>query len=275
MPSFFSNTRPGREVTHGSATFELPILYFRDDVFALFFTADPAAVKALMPSDRLHPVTLIGRRPLVGFMALNYIDTTIGPYGEVAVGIPVVHGDRAPRGPLPGLLESRYPGFGFLVLHLPVTKAVARDAGRGEWGYTKFISEMHFDITPEHQECRLSERGAHLLTMRVARQGLTLRDNKPLITYSVKNGALIRTVIPQKGICRNALRPSGSYLQLGDHPVAQSIRALGLSPRPVMSRYFVERSGILPSGEVVERAVRPLEGYAGADIEGTLGVSYR
>ena len=52
---------------------------FRDDAFAIFYTADAARLKALLPSDRLHPVTLSRNRALFGVACFNYIDTTIGP----------------------------------------------------------------------------------------------------------------------------------------------------------------------------------------------------
>ncbi|MBW1781581.1 MAG: acetoacetate decarboxylase family protein [Deltaproteobacteria bacterium] len=274
MANFFDSARPGKTVTLGQATFELPILYFRDDMFALFFTADPGKVRALMPSDRLHPVLLTSKKALVGIAAFNYIETSIGPYGEVAVVIPAVYGPSAPPRTLPILMEARYPGFGSLVLHLPVTRTVARDAGREEWGYTKFVADMRFAILPEYMECRMSEEGHHILTLRVARKGMVMRDRKPLVTYSVKQGDLIKTTIPQKGACRMALGPGGSHLILGDHPVSDSIRELCLAPRPLMSRYYVERSGILPSGVLVERGVRPLEGYYGKDREGEHTVIY-
>lgn len=274
MSDFFANTRPGAEVTRGEATFELPILYFRDDCFASFHTADFDRVKALMPSDRLHPVRLPGGRTLVGVAAFNYIDTSIGPYGEVGVVVPAVHGDRPPWPLLPGLMEAHYPGFGNVVLHLPVTKTEARDAGRGEWGYTKFVADMRFANTPEYLECQLGEGGRHILTVRVARRGMVSPDRKPLVTFSVRDGELIRTVIPQVGTVRNALWPLDSFLELGDHEVAGAIRELDLSSRPFMTRYYVERSGILPSGKVVERDVRPLEGYRGADGVGEHVVSY-
>jgi hypothetical protein len=265
MPDFFANTRPGAEVTRGGATFDLPILYFRDDVFVSFHTADYQRVRALMPSDRLHPVRLPGGRTLLGVAAFNYIDTSIGPYGEVGVVVPAVHGDRRPLPLLPGLLEARYPGFGNVVLHLPVTRTVARDAGRGEWGYTKFVADMRFAITPEHLECRLSEGGRHILTMRVVRRGMVSPDRKPLVTFSVRDGELIRTVIPQKGTMRSALWPLGSFLDLGDHEVAGAIRELDVSPRPFMTRYYLERSGILPSGKVVG------DGDGGGDRGGDRG----
>jgi hypothetical protein len=271
---FFSDTRPGESVTHGCASFELPILYFRDDLFGLSFAADFSQIRALMPSDRLHPVRLPGGRAIVGIFAMNYYETTVGPYGEVAVAVPVVYGSKAPPPLIPLLLESNYPGFGLLILHLPVTTLAARDGGRGAWGFTKFTSDMVFTLTPEFMECRLSEGEMHILTLRVARQGMALRERKPIITYSVKEGRLVRTIIPQIGSQRLALRPRGSSLELGDHPVAQSIRELGLSDRPFISRYYMERRGILPKGEDIEDGVRPLEGYYGSDREGGLVVQY-
>ncbi len=136
MDSFFAGTRPGTRVTSGSATFDLPILYFRDDVCALFMTADYAAVRRLMPSDRLHPAAL-----------------------------------------------------------------------------------------------------------------------------------------PQKGAFRAALRPSGSFLELGDHAVADSIRELGVGTAPLLTRCYVDRAAILPTGRVVEELARPVEGCYGTDRVGECRVS--
>lgn len=275
MAAFFQDIGPVKKVTHRKATFELPVLYSRDDFFALFFTIDAQKAKAVMPSDRLHPVLLTSKKALVGIGAFNYIETSIGPYSEVAVVLPAVYSASPPPLIIPALLESRFRGFGSLVMHLPVTRRVARDAGRGEWGYTKFLAGMHFTITPEFMECRMSEGKEHILTLRVARRGFALKDNKPLVTFSVKDGNLIKTTIPQRGICRFAVRPRDSHLLLGDHPVAESIRDLNLSDKPFMSRYYLERSAILPAGKVIEQDVRPLDGYLGKGREGKRTVVYR
>lgn len=275
MPDFFSKVSPGGTVTHGNATFDLPILYFRDDLFLLFFSGDLAKLKSLMPSDKLHPVRLSGTRGMVGIAAFNYIDTSIGPYGEVGVVVPCVYGDKPAPPVWPALREGKYPGFGTLVLHLPVTKTLARDAGRGEWGYTKFVADMKFLNTPEYMQVVLSEGPERILTMRAAKKGFTKKDERPLVTYSVKDGRLIKTTIPQTGTFRFSLSPAGSFLDLGEHAVAGSIRGLGLSVKPIMSRVFLDRSGILPAGETIEEGVRPLEGYYGDDHEGEHSVSYR
>ncbi len=284
MDTFFHAARPGTTATIGDKTFELPILYFRDDLFLLFYTADYNKVKALMPSDKLHPIRLPKGRSLIGVGAFNYIDTSIGPYGEVGMIVPTVHAAFSPPMLLPALMEARYPGFGMLVLHLPVTTIEARDGGRGLWGYTKFTADMDFKITPEFMECCLSEKQVsekqesekddHILTMRVAKKGITLRDKKPMITYSVKDGNLIRTIIPQKSTFRLALAPEDSYLELGNHPAAQTIAGLDPAKKPLLSRYYIERSAILPEGAVIEEGVRPLDGYLGKDSDGRHEVSY-
>ncbi len=268
MNTFFASARPGNIITRGQATFELPALYFRDDAFALFYTVDAHRAKQLLPSDKLHPVLLSGKKALAGIVAFNYIDTSIGPYGEVGMIIPVVYGPKPPVMLLPAVLESRFPGFGALVLHLPVTNTLARDAGRGEWGYTKFIADMRFDITPEFMRCRLTDGDQPILTMQVGRTGLVLKDKKPLVTYSVRNGELIKTVIPQVATYRQALAPREAHLELGNHPMADTFRSLGPSARPLFSRYYLERHAILPAGEIVEKDVRPLDGHLGENRQG-------
>ncbi len=267
MKGFFAGTSPGTHVQRGTADFELPILYHRDDAFALFFTAAARAVTGLMPSPRLHPVRMPGGKALLGIAAFNYVETSIGPYGEVAVVVPVVHG-RRPLPVLPALMEAGYRGFGNLVLHLPVTGTVPRDAGRGVWGYTKFVADMRFTVGPESLACRMDEEGEHILSLRVPRRGILRRDPKPLITYSVLDGRLIRTVIPQRAVFLLGLRPRDAFLELGAHDVSRSIAALGPASRPLMSRVYLYRPAILPAGEVVEEGVRPLDGYRGRNREG-------
>ena len=264
---FFAGTRPGKKAKYGKASFELPILYLRDDFFGLYFTADVKKVRGILPSDRMHPITMPNGRAIVAILAYNYIDTTIGPYGEVPVVIPVLYDKkRLPfMGFLPALRQGSHPGFAALVMHLPVTKVEARDAGRGEWGYTKFIADMHFDITPEYLQCSMSEGPEHILDLRVMRKGIHVRDDKPLITFSVKDKKLIRTVIPQKGVMRVSLATKGSFVKFGPHAMARSIRALDISDKPFMASFYTERAAILPSGAVVEENVRPFEGYIGKD----------
>ena len=54
----------------------------------------------------------------------------------------------------------------------------------------------------------------------------------------------------------------------------ESLKDLDLSPTPLLKRYYVERAAILPAGVVVERGVRPLDGYQGTQDEAEHTVTY-
>jgi len=271
MSSFFDNTRPGNTVSINNASYELPILYKKDDFMGLYFTADTNKVKSILPTSKLHPVTLPNGRAILVIAAYNYIETSIGPYGEVVSAIPCTYGKNPLpfTGFLPALLESRYPGFGVLVQNLPVTKTKARNAGRDIWGYTKFIADMHFEITPEHLECQMNDKDQHILSFRVLRKGIYTVDTLPIITYSVKNNKLIKTVIPQKGTKRICLKTEGCFLKMGNHPVSNSILDLDLSEKPFMSIYYPERWAILPEGNIIDEDVQAFDGYMGNEREGS------
>jgi hypothetical protein len=258
----------------GSARVDLPINYYRDDTFAALFSAALEPVRAALPSPRLHPVTLPGRRAVVVVAALNYFETDIGPYGEVAIAVPCVYGQEAPP-LLPLLLEARYPGWGAFVLHLPVTSRVARDGGRAIFGFTKFVSDMAFEKRPAYQRVRLSEGDSHILTLTVRQQGLLLKDNRPLVTYSVCDGQVLRTTAPSHAVYQVGLLPESGTLELGDHPVANDLRQLEVGTSTWLTKNYLTRYGILPPGEPVGPASRPHVGHIGENrTYGKLTVSY-
>ncbi len=251
---------------HGKAEFDLPIFYYRDDLFLGFFTADLKKVKEVLPSKDLHPVIFGPGKAIVVIGAFYYINTSIGPYGEIPVGIPVVW--KTPSIPfIPALMEKYYPGFGIFVMHLPVTSIIARDAGRGVWNYPKFVADMRFKNTPEYISVDMEEDGNYILGLKIDKKGIILRDNRPLVTYTEKDGYIIRTEIPVRGIYMTCIRPGAGRLDLGDHPVSRTIKELGVGKTPVITRYYVERSAILPEGEIVGKSDRRYMGYMGKDID--------
>lgn len=258
----------------GSATTDLPYMYYRDDCFLGLFSAEAEAVRAVLPSGKLHPVTLPGGRAVVGVVAFNYLETSSERYGEMVISPVCTYGHQAP--PLiPLLLEARYPSFGGFVLHMPVTSIIARDSGRVIWGYAKFVADMDFEKRPAYQRVRMYEDGAHILTFTVQQRGLPLKDNRPLVSYTVHGDQVLKTVVPSRAVYQLALRPGSGTLELGDHPLADQLRELGISSTAFLTKNYLARSGILPSGQPVGRAERPHTGYRGQQRElGRLTVSY-
>jgi hypothetical protein len=272
---FFNWTGPAEKgVDIGSAKIDLPIMYYRDDSFMAIFSVAVEPVRALLPSRELFPVTLPDGRATVAVIAFNYLETSIGPYGEVGIALPCTFGRPAPP-LLPLVLEGRFPGWGGFVLHLPVTTRVARDGGRILYGYTKFMADMDFEKRPAYQRVRLSEGDAHILTLTIQQRGIPLKDNRPLITYSVRGDELLKTTVPCRAVYQLGLKPGCGTLELGDHEIAEQLRSLDISTTAIFTKNYLMRSGILPAGEPVAVADRPHTGHIGHDREfGRLSISY-
>lgn len=252
-----------RGVDVGVADIDLPIRYWRTDCFMGVFAADQDAVRELLPSRRLRPVRLHRGHVAVAVVAYNYLETSVGPYGEVGIS-PLCTLDRdAP--PVLGLADGYRHGFSGFVAHLPVTSRVAREAGRRIWGYPKFVADMAFEALPERQAVTLSEKGREILRLEVRRAGRVALERTPLTTFTVLNGELIRTTVPTRGYVATA--PAGGELALGDHPVGRSLADLGLGATPLATRTYLTHTAILPVGEGVGPSQRAYRGHRGDDRE--------
>jgi hypothetical protein len=257
---FLARTETTR-VHHGQAEFDLPIAYYRDDCFVGVFDAAYEPVAQVLPTG-LYPVTLFKGRCAIAIIAFNYLHTSIGPYGEIGITVPCT---RYPQTPplLPLLLEMKFPTQGMFILHLPVTTSIARDAGRGVWGYPKFVADMDFEKFPSQQRVRLAEGDTPILTLTVEQRGIPLNDNRPLVTYSVLDQHLIKTTIPTQAVYQLGLWGQLGQLALGDHPIAEQLKSFDISTSAIFTKNYLSRASVLPVGETVTPVERFPLGYEG------------
>lgn len=251
------------DVDIGVASIDLPIRYWRTDCFMGLFAADHDAVRRLLPSTRLRPLRLHRGRAAVAVVAYNYLETSVGPYGEIGIS-PLCTLDRGAP-PLLGLAEGYRHGFSGFVAHLPVTSRIAREAGRRVWGYPKFVADMAFEFLPERQAVTLTENGQEILRLEVSRSGRVALERTPLTTYSVLDGRLMRTAVHTRAHVATALR--GGELALGAHPIGRGLADLGLSATPILSRTYLTHAAILPAGKDIGPTQRAYRGYAGDERE--------
>lgn len=253
---------PGdHDVDVGVARIDLPIRYWRTDCFMGLFAADADAVRALLPSRRLRPVRLARGRVAVAVVAYNYLETSVGPYGEIGISpLCTLDHDAAP---VLGLTDGYRHGFAGFVAHLPVTSAIAREAGRRVWGYPKFVADMAFEFLPERQTVTLAENGQEILQLEVRRSGRVALERTPLTTFTVRHGQLVRTTVPTRGYVATGV--GGGELALGAHTVGRELAGLGLGSAPLVTRTYLTHSAILPAGESVGPTERAYHGYLGGD----------
>ena len=68
---------------------EFPVLYYDLRYINAIFTAKTSKLKKLLPHPNFKPVTIWPGAGMLGITAFEYRDTSIEPYNEIAISIPV------------------------------------------------------------------------------------------------------------------------------------------------------------------------------------------
>lgn len=248
-----------------------PFVSHRSDVFQTIHAASLDALRDLLPSPDLHPVRLLNGRAAISVSVLQHFEMTANgvagfatlPYAEVIIAALV---SRRPAPPFLPLVAPPALGIaaGAFALHLAVTTRPARDAGRLIWGLPKFVADMEFDESIATRRVRLSEAGRVILTLTTHPAGRPSVARESQAFYGVLGDELIEILLPSHQLRQVRWGPAGGELVLGDHPVADELRALDIAPRPFLT---IQESGVraaMPMGRPIG-AARPYIGYVGAD----------
>jgi hypothetical protein len=217
----------------------LPVIVRKARAAAATFVVSSAAARALLPDDGLAIMECAPGRTLFTLGAIDYIDNDLGDYNEVSMAFYVrPHG--APRGiPYLGAWSDFLAGRASTFIHrLPVNQSFTCAAGRGIWGFPKTVERIDFEIDGDRAQCRLEVEGRHVLTLETRRHGSrTLRDSA-MTTYSYIDGVLHKTAF-RSGADGVGISRRGAALRLGDHPIADELRSLGL-PKPALATVWME-----------------------------------
>ena len=228
---FFCVPRTSHATRQGPV--HLPILYHDATAVLAFFNSDRDAVNALLPPGRMGPALTRRSRAIVGLALFEYGTTSIGPYNEVGVAVPVLwQKGPAIRWPAIELLRSSDTRrVGYPIVHLPVTTETACAAGKEIWGYPKFVTPIDFSLQRRQLHCRVHdpEETNPIMTLE-GKLGPGLPcPALDLVTFEWMAGLDRRTTIQARGGGR--LGGAGSVrLRLGgsSHPMAARLRRLKL-----------------------------------------------
>ena len=188
---------------------------------ATFLVRHDAASRLLAPAG-LEPKALPGGRAACILALVQYVDNDLGPYNEVALSVAVGAREGAPAGAY--------------IHDLPVDGDFTCAAGRGIWGFPKWIADIDLSIGDRRAHCRLSHGGQLVLNLEIAPRWVPLPARPMAMSaYARLNGVTRRTPFSSQ-VQRVRGGPGGARLTLGrDHPMSDALRALGLPKRAVMS----------------------------------------
>lgn len=250
MTSFFENVRQS-PVQTSAGKCELPLLYRDASQFGVFFRIPLDKAEALLADKSVEPWPIMGAA-MGAIYVWEYRDSTIGPYGEVGLGIQARRRGSRPSVLKLGLDMTAQPDQGIWVVNLPVTTDSAFQAGVELWGYPKYVAPIETRFDAEGARVRLADE----LELSIGRmRGPQMK--LPVVTFTSNKGRLIRSVIEVEHPVRWGTGGSAELRVVGDGPTAESVRALGLDRATKLVAFRTDRfRAILPLGEDIGPAAR-------------------
>ncbi|MEZ4266887.1 MAG: acetoacetate decarboxylase family protein [Myxococcota bacterium] len=241
---FFATVRQV-EVPTSAGPCALPILYRDASLIGAFFRVDPALAGACLPAGDLEPLVALGKAT-VFLCAFEYRDTTVGVYNELGLAVLAKRAGSRPSLMRLALDLRAQPEQALWVASLPVTTPEACAAGKEIWGYPKYVTEITTDFG---ENTAAIEIPGELRYVQPSTRGLTTQG-VPFVTFTRKDGVLIRTVIETSHPVRWSSGSSSRLDLTGSGQTADLCRALGLdgaSPSLVFRGDALR--AILPAGE--------------------------
>jgi hypothetical protein len=244
--SLFTGVETKEEVRLSTgAQIRLPVRYYDWSAILAHFPAPARRVQEILPSPRLKPALFLPGTAIVTLVAMEYQRVSdVAPYNEAAVMVPVLYEPGVNIPGIPLFLPQLFKRFGLYVHHLPVTTREAYDFGVEIWGYPKFIAEIEFTETTELRRSSLGADGKDIFTLEVRKWPTKIRSVN-YHSYTVKGGQLLQTPVQTRGRYGIARFKGGASYTLGNHPIAEELRRLGIGERALESQYAPELQSLL------------------------------
>ena len=226
---FFKDT-PKKALDMAGQPMEFPIFYYDVRFVTAIFTAKTSALKKLLPHRRFKPIQIWPGTGMLGIAAFEYHDTSIGPYNEVAIAIPIKFPSRFVVPGLSALKMMRKKLFPVYIHHLPVTTEIALKAGIHFYNYPRFLAQITFQDRDERLEVTLKEKDDLILKLLAKKLTLKRSAGFEFHTYSIKDNVVMHALIegwaPKFGAVRMG---SVAELELGEHGISKELAELNLS----------------------------------------------
>jgi hypothetical protein len=226
---FFEDT-PRRSLDMAGQSIEFPVFYYDIRFITAIFTAKTSALRKLLPHPKFKPIQIWPGVGMLGIAAFEYRDTSVGPYNEIALTIPVKF---PPKFIMPGFFAMkmiRRNLFPVYIHHLPVTTEIALKFGIHFYNYPKFPAEIIFQDRDESLEVVLKENDDLILKLLAKKLRLKRSVGFEFHTYSIKKNVVLHTQVegwaPKFG---SAKMGRIAELELGEHRISREIAELNLS----------------------------------------------
>ncbi len=211
------------------------------------FTAPATAAQELIGYSGLRVRRIAGTLALCTISAVEYTDSDLGPYNEIAVAVVVEPHDVSAPGAVPG------GGMTTFIHRLPVNQELSCAAGREIWGFPKWVADITWEQRRGGVDVVMIDQDEPVLTMRVDGPAIPVPPSESeLACYSWMEGLLRRTTWSMR-LSGTRVRPGGVRLDLGgEHPMAAELRRLRFPKRALLSQQVGHLECVFAPAEIID-----------------------
>jgi hypothetical protein len=213
------------------------------------FTAPFTATRSLIAYSGLVPTKVAGTLAICMVSAVQYTDSDLGPYNEIALAIAVedpVDGPSSAAGVAAGNVTT-------FIHRLPVNQEFTCAAGRDIWGFPKWVADISFQERPGKSVALMLDGGEQALALAVdTRFAVPMPASEMEMTcYSFRDGVLRRTPWTMR-MAGTRMRPGGVSVEVGErNQLADDLRALGFPKKGLVAQSVGHLSCTFGAAEIV------------------------
>jgi hypothetical protein len=191
----------------------------------VLYSVPAAAAAALLPGDAFEVVEVAEGTAQLVIAACDYVRNPWGDYDELNLGFLA-----RPVGAPPEVVGS-------FVYRMPVNQAFTCEAGNRVMGFPKTVEDLTVAYTDASVTFRLAMGGRHVLTLRLPRaEPAGPPERVSAVSYSYLDGVPYGTELSMD-MGTGFVDPADVHLELGDSPVADELRSLGLPADPDLATW--------------------------------------
>lgn len=203
----------GREITFPMEVAELRAA-------TVLWSVPLTAAAALLPGEAFEVVEVAPDTAQLVMAAVDYVQNPWGDYDELNLGFLA-----RPAGAPADVIGS-------FVYRMPVNQAFTCEAGNRVMGFPKTVEDLTSTYTDATVTFRLAMGGHHVLTLTVPRVAPAGAPERVEATsYSYLDGVPYGTDLSMD-MGTGLIDPADVHLEVGDGPVAEELRSLGLPRAP-------------------------------------------
>ncbi|RJF89281.1 hypothetical protein D3874_21810 [Oleomonas cavernae] len=218
---------------------EMPLKTYEAEALSAVFTVDVDAARKLIPVQDLKLCRVSPDRALAALQFMDYRGKNIDRYQEVVVLLFVHKSPLVDIAPVSTFFTESLPGMGYFIVHIGVSGDQARRVGWDILGFPKFLAEISVVGDEQQVSGKAHKAGKSIFSLDIQKPPGYADQRQDFSCYTIDPDSNRLYTIPyqywaSRGLVEGA---SSATLTLGDHEIADEIRALGLSEEALFAQH--------------------------------------